>query len=121
MNDKMHKVLEWGEGSKRKHPESDFVKIVRADEILTRLSAGMIRRREEAQISGVWKKNWKLKRKIILNGFYNANGTFENMCRVENYLEKNACAPVDMNTNRANWIWRLLIMLIIKKKMLERD
>lgn len=48
-------------GSKRKHPESNFVKIVRADEILTRLSAGMIRRREEAQISGVWKKKLKIK------------------------------------------------------------
>lgn len=56
-----------------------------------------------------------------MKGFYNANGTFENMRRVENYLEKNACAPVDMNTNSANWIWRLLIMLIIKKKMLEGD
>lgn len=27
-------------GSKRKHPESNFVKIARADEIVTRLSAG---------------------------------------------------------------------------------
>lgn len=57
MNNKIHKVLEWGR-RKRKHPESmAFVKIVRADEILPGLSAGTIRRREEAQISGVWKEN----------------------------------------------------------------
>lgn len=58
MNNKMHKVLEW-RGSKKKHPESNFVKIVRADEILTRLSAWTIRKREEAQISGVWEKKKK--------------------------------------------------------------
>lgn len=53
-----------------------------------------------------------------MKGFYDANGTFENMRRVENYLE-NCTFPMDshilMNTNSANWIWRLLIMLIIKK------
>lgn len=60
MNNKTHKVLDgerMGEPRESIQKVMAFVKIVRADEILTRLSAGTIRRREEAQISGVWKEN----------------------------------------------------------------
>lgn len=55
MNNKMHKVLEWGGARESIQKVMAFVKVVRTAEILTRLSAGTIRRRE-AQISGVWKK-----------------------------------------------------------------
>lgn len=55
----MHKVLEWGWGGPRESIQKvmAFMKIVGADEILTRLAAGTNRRREEEQISGVWKEN----------------------------------------------------------------
>lgn len=59
MNNKTHKVLEWGEARESIQKVMAFVEIVGADEILTRLSAGTIGRREEAKISGVWKENWK--------------------------------------------------------------